>query len=1068
MRRFLTLVCLLGLALPAGISISGCTRNPGAKTCNGLGYGPLVTQVASITLQPQITGISLAYGQTTQVQAPQAFTCKDTPATVSSSSFSYGTSNNQLVDISPSGSICAGTWNRNTGGGIADYTYCNFPNPAPATGGLPYAVSYIYATADSVTSNPVAVYIHAPISSINLVTTPLPGTSAQGCFSQNQQASLDAQACYAGLNSSGVATQFELCAPPTVTGNFACTGGALPKPNIIAGAGFTAPVDGPNGSVSGALYLSGGTITGTIGQTCNVSGFNNGAAGATATLQTSAINTTANGTALTIAGGTPLVITSGGAGATAPPTQATLSNGSATCSGTIQIGQIYGSSGQYCYLTNFNNGSAGATGIATLNGTNAITSGSPIDITAGGTGAAAPPTQALMTSGTATCAGLASVNTVLTPVPSCESSIGTLNFQVGTSAVASIDSTNNVITAEQPGTTAITATIAQSSSSAGYFSTCPPASIHVALANGSTKGAVTQGVAQNLTTTVYDTNESACPPNGCSITGLSLTYQSTNPIDITAGSGAITAAFPGSASIYATCEPPGCNPAPINEIGLYGTGLPLASNPVDLVVPGTASDFAWFGAPGQSQYFSSIELITGAPGSTVRLPYVPNSMLMDQGANNLYFGSQRELMIYSTGSNTLTKQDPTVPGIVLAVSPNNDQILINDQARGLFYLYNVSAGTALTQGGLAACNESSPAPCKAAAWTPDSNTVYIVDSAALGGNHTDTLYVYNNNTGWSSSKLACSTSNTSPAVCDSSLGTNQPDGAQNLAVTVPGIGTYLSGDPTVARTWCPSGTVGNNASILFYPQPATDSINVPTSILGATLDGAHMLGAALSGSGINLTDIGLNIPPNTAYPSAECPIAVSGTTQTLSPLSTNPVLNGTVSLTGVTGATAVNQVVTGEAPTTASVNTAAPIAFVTYDTPAASTVAVQLPYYLPQASGVGQPNYVTFCQDLAKPNCSTGTSATSPTAPLFGAFSPDNTIFFVSTQGDNAIHFITIPPNLGPSAPPTDTQQFSPNLPACTPVSAGGSDAGCDYPTAPAPNAVVPATAVTVKPRSVT
>ena len=28
MRRFLTLVCLLGVAIPAGISISGCVRNP--------------------------------------------------------------------------------------------------------------------------------------------------------------------------------------------------------------------------------------------------------------------------------------------------------------------------------------------------------------------------------------------------------------------------------------------------------------------------------------------------------------------------------------------------------------------------------------------------------------------------------------------------------------------------------------------------------------------------------------------------------------------------------------------------------------------------------------------------------------------------------------------------------------------------------------------------------------------------------------------------------------------------------------------------------------------------------
>ena len=67
MRRFLTLVCLLVVAIPAGISISGCTRNPAANYCNGLGYGLLVTNVASIFLTPQTTGISIAFGQTQQI-----------------------------------------------------------------------------------------------------------------------------------------------------------------------------------------------------------------------------------------------------------------------------------------------------------------------------------------------------------------------------------------------------------------------------------------------------------------------------------------------------------------------------------------------------------------------------------------------------------------------------------------------------------------------------------------------------------------------------------------------------------------------------------------------------------------------------------------------------------------------------------------------------------------------------------------------------------------------------------------------------------------------------------------
>ena len=854
MRRFLTLVCLLGLAIPAGISFSGCVRNPAGNYCNGLGYGLTDSQVANITLQPQIAGISLAYGQTTQIQSPQATTCKGAIASIPVSTISYGTTNNQLVDISPSGSICAGTWNRNTGGGIANYTYCYYPNPLPSTGGLPYGIAYITASADSVTSNPVTVYVHAPISSISLVTTPLAGASSQGCYSQNQQAQLSAQGC---VVSNG--TQYELCAPSSVTSaNYACPGGLLPG---------------------------------------------------------------------------------------------------------------------------------------------------------------------------------------VTSLPSCGSSIGTLSFSTGTSSVGTIDPTTNIITAHQPGTTVITATIAQSASSAGYFSTCPPQSIDIAFANGSTKGVVAQGVPQNLTTTVYDTNVDACPPLGCSLTGLSLTFQSTNPIDITAaGTGTITPSFPGVATVTAVCEPPACNPAPINELGLNGTGLSLTSNPVNVIVPGSTSAFAWFAAPGQSEYFASIELLTGTPGATVRLPYVPNSMVMDQEGTNLYFGSPRELMIYSTQGNSITKQDISVPGVVLAASPNANFLLINDQIRGVFYLYNVFNGASSTFGGLGA----------AAAWTPDSNTLYIVDSSSLGGNHTDTLYVHSVASGWSTYPL--------PAP-PSSWFLNQT--ARSLAVTVPGVGAYISGSPTVAHTWCPSGQVGNNATILFYPQ--SDSVTSQTDVLGATADGEHILGASLNGNSITLADIGVNIPPTLLYPAAECPETTTGTppnqVQTLTPLSTSPAINGSVNLTGAINASAVNQVVTGSAPTSASVNTAAPIAFVTYNSQPGSIAAATLPYYLPQSSGIGQVGFVTFADS---------SSSTPPTAPLAGAFSPDHSIFFVSTAGDNEIHFIDIPANLSTSSPPTDRQQISPDLPACTPVSAGGNDAGCLYPTAPSPTTVVPATAIAVKPRSVT
>ena len=77
------------------------------------------------------------------------------------------------------------------------------------------------------------------------------------------------------------------------------------------------------------------------------------------------------------------------------------------------------------------------------------------------------------------------------------------------------------------------------------------------------------------------------------------------------------------------------------------------------------------------------------------------------------------------------------------------------------------------------------------------------------------------------------------------------------------------------------------------------------------------------------------------------------------------------------------------------------------------------------------------------------------TAPLAGAFSLDDTLFFVSTAGDNLIHFIN-------TTTLQDTQQINPNLPACIP----GSDPDCLI-TTPTTNSV-PTTAIAVKPRPTT
>jgi hypothetical protein len=136
--------------------------------------------------------------------------------------------------------------------------------------------------------------------------------------------------------------------------------------------------------------------------------------------------------------------------------------------------------------------------------------------------------------------------------------------------------------------------------------------------------------------------------------------------------------------------------------------------------------------------------------------------------------------------------------------------------------------------------------------------------------------------------------------------------------------------------------------------------------------------------------------------------------------------------------------VSGINPTSLNKLIASPSSDLTFLTYTATTPGAKLPYYLPRSNGAaGSLNYVTFAD------------ASAVTAPIAGAFSLDNNYFFVSTAGDNLVHFIS-------TSSLTDTQQVAPALPACAP----GSDTDCLI-TTPTSNPV-PATVIIVKPRSTT
>ena len=749
MQRYFALIALFLFSLPVGLSISGCATNVGAY-CNGLGYGVKTDAVFTISLNPATTGISLSWGQIGQLSQPTAANCKGASASVAK--YTYGSSNLLLADISPTGAVCGGTWNRNSPGGIADFTICTPPagSSTEQCTSSSCGVAQLTATGAGVTSNPVPVYVHPPITSITI------SPSAQtACTSQNQAGPL-------------------LTSFTTVLG-----------PNGIAI---------PNGLNGQPNYV--GTITYT-------------------------------------------------------PVNAD---------------------------------------IVTINNT-----------TTTGTGI------------------------------------------------------NGTTTANQPGSTVVNASssLTSSGSAAGYFYTCPPKSIALSI-NGSDSAVVKPGTPQNITGLITDTN-------GETLNGIPLDYASTQPQEIAVSSaGQVTSTFPSATAITGICQPSTCNPAPVSQIGVFGTGLPVVGNTLSVTSPGRSSNYVWM-ASTQSQFFSAVDLTTGTPGSPVKLPYPPNSMVLDQAGNTLYFGSYRELMVYSAVSNTLGKEDTNVPGVVLAVSPDSSTVVINDQLRQVIYLYTNSNGSYTSIGGLAT----------RAAFSPDNKNVYVVGP--------DTLYVHNANTGWSTYNIssteptpACTLNNNSPLATGS--GTFDPFCGPDLAITVPSIGPFITGTQTTARGFCPNTTVNPP---IYYPLAAT--VGAATDHVAATNDGMHIFGAGLAQG---FTDI------NVAIPTGPCPGTNTG-------IQLTPTFNQ-LPLSGISPSE-IDQVVASPDSN---------IAFVTYNSASATGL---LPAYQPSTSA-GQPGTLTNVQ-------LSGTAQ----APISGIFSPDETVFFVGTSGDDLIHFVD-PATL------KDTQTINPNL----------------------------------------
>jgi hypothetical protein len=804
MRRFVFFAVLLALSLPVGLSTTGCAHDYGQNYCSGFQTGAQLTAPAKIDLEPSVYGLSLSYGQVASLSTPTAVNCKGTSVTVKS--YSYGTTSLTLADVSPSGQVCGGTWNRNSGNNVPNFTTCIPPQPGSPIFNAHGGLAYLTASGGGATSNPVPVFVHPLVTSVLLG-----GSSAVHTCPNNPSTGSPENAPVYALNS---------CLSQNQTAQLAAT-----------------------------------VYNGSTDITCNA---------------------------------------------------------------------------------------------------------------------------------------------------------GHLIYSSQNASVVSIDQ-NGVVTAHQPGSTVINATIAQATSTAGYFFTCPAKSISLTVGTTGQKSVtVNTNNIQPLTTTILDTQ-------GNPISGLQLLYSSNDPINIpVSNTGSVTPAYPSEAAIVAQCLPAVCNPAPQNEIGNLSTGLPISSNPVDIHTPGPSQALLYMASP-QSLNLVPIDFQSGNVGTPIRLPYQPNSMVMDENGNNLFMGSSAELMIAAispVAGTTLVNQTPGVPGTVLAVAPNDTLVVVHDPCRQLFYLYTPPVGNLAASlisfgapGPTIACDVNSQPidpsvevhPPYAASFTQDSQTVYIVGE--------NTLYTYNTFTGWH--------------VCtENGQSGNCPVSSTSVAVTIPGVGAYAGGSPTTAFGYCalgpnnaaqspgppPKGLADPTAAVNpteYYPNAAT--VAAQTDELAATTDGYHIIGAT-AGSGGQLTDIGVQIPDGA------CPLQTA--------------LNFPSSPQQFSLATpnvgSINQVL---------VSPNSQLAFVTFDPTNPSGGNNTLPAYKVPCTA----------PQSAAGNCPAGQTTTGSVVnvaltgqagvPVGGTFSPDTTAFYASTNKDDLVHLIN-------TSTLTDTQTFNPGLTCSTTTTA--------------------------------
>lgn len=258
--------------------------------------------------------------------------------------------------------------------------------------------------------------------------------------------------------------------------------------------------------------------------------------------------------------------------------------------------------------------------------------------------------------------------------------VGPVSFFSTDLTVMANNSTTGILTANEPGSTTIYASVAGLNSTPQSALVCPVVSINVHDANSTnTVFSLAPTATQALVADVIDSAGVAIRP--------ALTWSSipagvasvTLGTSTTTNSGTVTATTAGTAVITVTCSTPDCN---------RNINPQYSQNVVTVNVTGTTTTTV-YAASSKSLTLVPITTSNNTAGTNISLPYQPNSIFSNSSGTNVYLGSATGLMVVTVASAAVSVA-ASAPGKIVAASPSGQYLLISDTVNSSIYLYDAT------------------------------------------------------------------------------------------------------------------------------------------------------------------------------------------------------------------------------------------------------------------------------------------------------------------------------------------------------------------------------------------